>query len=153
MYFSFSAVASLICARVVGHSLFVCVLFGIIGFLSAEFVCGIRLKIKPYTAFILFLVLGIVGEILAEGSRQSIRSDGLSAAWLLFLPTLFFLSFTPGIRSRGRKYTAVVFSSVWMLLHIYAAAQIGIKAAYGFLPLQLAMLFVSVCTIKRKNDA
>lgn len=153
MYLYLSALSALLCGRLMGHALFVCVLFGAIGLLCARIVCGIQFPFARYAAFVVFLLHGVVAEVLAEMSRQGIRADGLLAAWVLFLPTLFFLAFTPGIRSRGRKYTAVAYASSLMLLHIYAALQIGIKAAYAFLPMQLAALFFAASSIKRKNDA
>ncbi len=153
MFLSIAVLAAFLCSRVLGTDLYSAVFFGLVGLLLAHLVLRVRFSLSPYPLFVTLLLFGIFAELITALKVQSVYKDNLYGAWLLFLPSLFFLFFSPGIKGTARKLVAIGYGALLMLLHIYAAYENGDAVSYSFLPMQLSLLYVAICSLKQKNDA
>lgn len=153
LYRSIAVLCALIVGRLIGRELFLAILFGTLGLFLAHIILRMRIKPAPYPLFVLLLFLGLAGEILAVLSLQCVRQDALFGAWILFVPTLFFLFFSHGIRGQNRKIWGIAYAVFLMLLYFYGHRELGETASFSFLPLQLSLLYLAIYSLKQKNDA
>ncbi len=153
MFISIAVLAAFLCSRLLGTVLFSAVLFGTIGLFLARLLVRAQFSLSPYPLFVTLLLFGIFAEIVTALGAQSIYQDNLYGAWLFFLPSLFFLFYSPGIGGAGRKLVAIGYAVLLMLLNIYASQNLGEKASYCFLPMQLSLLYTAIYTLKQKNGA
>lgn len=153
MFTIVSGIAAILFATVWGGAHFGgAVLFAILGLCGFGKVAGVRLRHSACAYFVLLIVLGALGELTALFSAET---GGLSAAWLLFLPSLGITFFSGGIGGAVRKVTAVLYLCLVMLLHMHARG--AENTAHCFLSMEIAGLFVAIRSTavfqKRKNDA
>lgn len=145
-------ICALIFCRVFGYNLFISALFGAIGLLVAQMVNGRRLGIFPYAYFLLISACGVLGEIITALFERCTNQENFYGAWLIFVPTIFFLMFSPR-NGVGRKIMGLGYAASLMLLYFYARPKIGDMASLSFFPMKIALLFVIIYNLKQKNGA
>ncbi len=146
-------VCALFICRLIGYNLFVSALFGAIGLGLAQMIFRMRIKVSPYAFFVLIFIIGLLGEIITALSVECENQENFYAAWLFFVPTLFFLFLGSGRDGAVRKIVRIAYAIFLMLMHFYAKQESGDMAALSFLPMQLSLLFASIYSLKQKNGA